>query len=197
MDNSNINNLDIDHLVSFITDEISIAIPLYISNPNKSIRVHLDSLDDAHAAYMVKAVLDAVFTGNHIWICDLGKKTINSMFNHGFFMNLQQQSVTIPFNLNATVDTDWFEYDENAIACVYADFCSFNCDSYITHVLSREFLSNTILLINCDYSVAVHVYDRRGMDIVATNPYIVSVISNMAHSVHQKSVGDDYPSPTT
>ena len=41
------------------------------------------------------------------------------------------------------------------------------------YVFRLEFLSNTLFLVNTECKVTAHVYDRRDMDVAATNPALL------------------------
>ena len=161
MDISKMNNL-----IRFITNDLHVDIPLYYNNLGKAVKFDFENVDTERTENVIETVIHILFTDRPFWVCEYGSITGSGILGSGLFTVCPKIEV-IPYV--SSVDKDDFEYDHDAIACVHTNIDTFSIRNYISYVLEYEFISNTIFLIDEVKGIALYAYDRRGMDIAATD----------------------------
>ena len=154
---------DTHELQEFLSEGLNISIPLYHNNPNRAVRINLEDLQDDFAGSLVKNIMSALFWGKDFWICQFGSASGDALLTNGFLLESLPISI-IEYDFSS-INSEWYEYPYNYIACVKIPFQMFNMDAYIKYVFRHSFLSNTLFLIDTIGKCAVSTYDRRGMDI--------------------------------
>lgn len=158
---------DTRELQEFLSDGLNVSIPLYYNNPNRSVRINLENLCDDFAGSLVKTIVSSLLQGKNFWICQYGSTSGYELLSKGFLMG--SPPISIIEHDFSSINSEWYEYPSNHIACVKIPFQSFNMDAYITYVFRRCFLSNTLFLIDTIGKCAISIYDRRGMDIASAD----------------------------
>lgn len=159
-------NYEVDSVYRFITKTLHVDIPLYYNNPGKSIRFDFEDVDTEQTENIIKAVVYLLFGCHPFWICEYGSVTGKAILERGLLAVAPKISV-IPYI--SSVDKDYFEYEHDAIACAHTNIQAFSVCKYISYVLEKDFISNSIFLIDEVHEVALYVYDRRGMDVASTD----------------------------
>ena len=168
MDNGEVTARSIAELKQFINSSLIIDYPLYVSNANDGVKINFDELSDADAEMVAHCILDQLLCWEGFWVCEYGNSSVYALQEKALVSADPIVTEIIPHKCS-TMDPDWFAYDIQEISCNYVMKSSFSFDAYIRYAFRLDFLSNTIFLIDVEQELAVHIYDRRGMDIVSTN----------------------------
>ena len=160
----------VKQLICLLQGELYVDIPLFYNNRHNAVRLDLMEIDDLKARQIVKSVLQFLFGKHLFWLCAYGCDS-GDIVNNNRLLHSQSEVTVVPYH--SSVDRDWFEYDHDAIACAEISLKTLAIDNYLDYVFRLEFLSNTLFLVNVESKVAVHVYDRRGMDVAATDPLLL------------------------
>ena len=177
----------IDELVRFMNSKLHIDIPLYYNNPKCAIRFNFDDISTEQAENIIDSVIHFLFGNYPFWVCEYGSISGKIMLDNHLFSTQIPEIIVVPY-LYTSEDGDWFEYDHDAIACVHTEIADFSVRKYITYVLEREFIYNTIFLIDETREIALYAYDRRGMDIASTDKAVLGQLSEKFNSYVSKSV---------
>lgn len=162
------NRNSLSELMRCIQETLKIDITLYQNNYGQAIKIDLQHLNYHNAIRTVEEILDYVFLDSVFWACEFGGISGNTFIKNKMFNSPFPPVTVIPYK-SKLIDNEWFEYQHEAIACSLVDSDKFNYRSYAKYVLRKEFLSNSIFLIDDTRNIAVFTYDRRGMDIASTN----------------------------
>lgn len=157
-------------LIDFLQTDLCVDIPLFYNNQPDAVRLDFIEIGTAQARQTVKAALQFIFGGQPFWLCAYGSNS-GSLFHDNHLLQRPTKVMVLPYH--SKVDRDWFEYDHDAMACVEISLETLAIENYLDYVFRLEFLSNTLFLVNTERKVAAHVYDRRGMDVAATNPALL------------------------
>lgn len=168
MDNFEITNPSVDRLTCFLKSTLVVDYPLYASNPKYGIKIAFDDLDDMCAHKVARCILECLLHQKGFWVCEYGSDSLTALIEKHVISASPVTSEIIPHECT-TVDKDWFYYDVAAISCNYVKKADFCFDEYIRHAFRLDFLSNAIFLVDDEQEFAIHIYDRRGMDVVSTN----------------------------
>lgn len=164
-----------ERLERFLHSGLQIDYPLYMSNRQQGVKLDFEALDDTVAKAAAKSVLSSLLREEGFWVCEYGGNSETALREKGFLCAPPLITEILPHKCT-TLDPDWFSYDVEAISCNYVKKSGFSLDTYIQYVFRLDFLSNTIFIIDEVQGFALHIYDRRGMDIVATDPGILERI---------------------
>lgn len=164
-----------ERLERFLHSCLQIDYPLYMRNPRCGVKLDFEALDDAEAKTAAQNVLSSLLWEEGFWLCEYGSDSGTALQEKGFLCAPPLITEILPHKCT-TLDPDWFSYDVEAISCNYVKKSDFSLDTYIQYAFRLDFLSNTILIIDEAQEFALHIYDRRGMDIVATDPGITERI---------------------
>lgn len=170
MDNTKI--VKCDNLINCITNTLNVDMPLYINNKNSALKFDFEDVDDVTTENIIRSIMNYLLIDNSFWVCEYGSDSVDILVNKNFFLNTVPDISVLPYH-SKSIDSDWFEYEHNSIVCAHTTMDNFNVNAYIKYVTSKDFISNTIFLIDDIRNIALHVYDRRGMDIAATDEGIV------------------------
>ena len=168
MDNNEVTAPSIVRLKQFINSSLVIDYPLYVSNQKYGVKINFDKLNDMPAKNVARCILDQLLHQKGFWVCEYGSNSVKALQEKGF-LSASPIVTEIISHKSRTVDPAWFEYDVGAISCNYVTKSSFSFDVYIRYAFRLDFLSNTIFLIDDEQKLAIHIYDRRGMDVVSTD----------------------------
>lgn len=162
------NRNSISELMRCIQETLKIDITLYENNPSQAIKIDLEHLNYRDAIQTVSEVLNYIFHDSVFWACEFGAISGSTFIKNKMFRYPHPPVAVIPYK-SQLIDNDWFEYQHEAITCSLVDSNKFNYRSYAKYVLRKDFLSNTIFLIDENRNIAIFTYDRRGMDIASIN----------------------------
>ncbi len=174
-----------NNLIKFITKDLHVDIPLYYNNLGKAIKFDFENVDTECAENIIETVIHILFADRPFWVCEYGSITGSEILGNELFATCPKIEV-IPYI--SSVDKDDFEYDQDAIACVHTNIETFSVRKYISYVFEYEFISNTIFLIDEVKGIALYAYDRRGMDIAATDDAILEQLLEKFSSYISKTV---------
>ena len=174
-----------NNLIKFITKDLHVDIPLYYNNLGKAIKFDFENVDTECAENIIETVIHILFADRPFWVCEYGSITGSEILGNELFSTCPKIEV-IPYI--SSVDKDDFEYDQDAIACVHTNIETFSVRKYISYVFEYEFISNTIFLIDEVKGIALYAYDRRGMDIAATDDAILEQLLEKFSSYISKTV---------
>ena len=177
MDNTEMSVPSLAKLKCFINSSLIIDYPLYISNAKNGIKIGFDDLNDMCAEAIAHSILERLLQQKGFWVCEYGSDSACALQEKNFLTASPVITEIIPHQCS-TADTDWFEYDIEAISCNYVVKDSFSFDTYIRYVFRQDFLSNTIFLVDVEKELAIHIYDRRGIDIVSTDLKLLEQLSS-------------------
>lgn len=166
----------IGSLVQCINSKLHIDIPLYYNNPNCAIKFDFDDVSAEQAENIMDSVIHLLFGNYPFWVCEYGSISGKTMLDNHLFSVRIPKIIVVPYS-SVSVDKDWFEYNYDAIACAHTDIVDFSVQKYLTYVLEREFISNTIFLIDEIREIALYAYDRRGMDIASIDKAVLRQLS--------------------
>lgn len=174
-----------NNLIKFITKDLHVDIPLYYNNLGKAIKFDFENVDTECAENIIETVIHILFADRPFWVCEYGSITGSEILGNELFATCPKIEV-IPYI--SSVDKDDFEYAQDAIACVHTNIETFSVRKYISYVFEYEFISNTIFLIDEVKGIALYAYDRRGMDIAATDDAILEQLLEKFSSYISKTV---------
>lgn len=188
MDNNEVTVPSIVRLKQFINSSLVVDYPLYVSNRKYGVKISFDELNDMTAEKVARCILDQLLPQKGFWVCEYGSNSVEALQEKGF-LSASPIVAEIISHKCRTVDPTWFEYDVGAISCNYVMKSSFSFEVYIRYALRLDFLSNTIFLIDDEQKLAVHIYDRRGMDIVSTDQRLLERLCSDFRQYIIKSFG--------
>lgn len=177
MDNRKISNNHLSELLDLI-ESLHVEMPLFHNNPNCAIKFDFEDTSDRIAKEIVLKILNELFHDCYFWVCEYGCSSADTFLKHLFFKNSAPPVIVFPYQFKY-VDHDYFEYAHDTIACVRTGDNNFCFDSYVEYAFRLEFISNTIFLMDTNQGIAVHLYDRRGMDVATQNH---DVLIHLFHS---------------
>lgn len=168
MDNAK--KINIDNLKRCIMD-LSIDMPLYLNNQKQAIKFDFEKYDDKTTKTVVKEILQLLFENTYFWVCEYGGNSSRTYCEKKLIKAKIKDVMTIPYI--SSIDPEDFEYPNNSITCIHISMSEFDLESYTKYVMSSDFISNTIFLIDDERYIAVNMYDRRGMDIATVDRQIL------------------------
>ncbi len=154
------------NLEEFIRNAVVFEMPLFHNNPGKSVKFDFEQLTKKEIVEIISKVLLFLFEGNALWICEWGSKSGDTIRAKKIVLNGIHDLICIPYQF---LEDDYYSYESDSITCVYSHFDHFNISEYLDYVLETNFISNLLCLVSIPAKTAVHIYDRRGMDIVSTD----------------------------
>lgn len=175
MDNTKMIETPLAQLKHFLTNELHVDIPLFWNNPNNCIRICFEDMDRAKSKEVANEVIEHLFAGSKFWLCEYGSISGNTIKQNNLVKAIPDILV-MPYH-SEIVDTEWFEYDYDAISCTLTCLNEFNVGAYIDYCFRLDFLSNSLYLADLTRKCVVAIYDRRGMDIASTNIAILQQLS--------------------
>lgn len=150
--------------------QLNIDIPLYYNNKGHAVRFDFEDVTDKAAPGIIQEILRVVFGDRDFWICEYGCRCAADLCDKHFFREGSAEIEVIPHEFPKD---DWFEYFHNSIVCARVNARDFIAQNYIKYALRRIFMSNTIFLIDDHQKIALHIYDRRGMDVASADDCII------------------------
>lgn len=169
----------ITQLTNLLQQELCVDIPLFYNNRSNAARLDFIDLEEAMARNVAKDALRFLFEEHSFWMCAYGSDSGDIFFDNHLLQSPAEVTV-LPYHSH--VDRDWFEYDHDTMACVEISLETLAIERYLDYVFRLEFLSNTLFLVSAKQQLAVHVYDRRGMDIATRNPLLLARFRKQFHS---------------
>ena len=161
----------INNLLKFIFVKNWIELPVYYNNPNKVLRFDFESKPETDCIDMIKKVFDDLFyLSSEMIVVFYGSKHINWKSGKKYFKFFSLKKITK--KEYKSKDSDLDDWDKPYIVICKTSRKEMKLETYLRDYIN-DFQSCQMVLINYKKGVALHMYDRRGLDLLSVDEQLL------------------------